>query len=320
MTREQSYNLALERQRQALAYKKAAYEKAIEDLNTQSPEFARVNATLSSLGARLAITALSGDSKALSALQEQMTDLAKKRADILKAEGVSEIAYDCKACLDTGYINGKICDCIHKAAKELMLNDMSSTLPLNDCRFENFDLNFYQSTDDGTGNPRKRMTQILKLCREYTIDFDPRAADSLLFMGNTGLGKTHLTLAIVYELINRGFNVIYGASYNLFSEMETEHFSNHTNTAYNAAINCDLLVIDDLGGEFVSPYIQTLLYNVINTRDLSGKPTIINTNLSMGEIAERYTPRVASRLTQYVAKKFIGNDIRQLKAIEKQSV
>ena len=136
-------------------------------------------------------------------------------------------------------------------------------------------------------------------------------------MGDTGLGKTHLTLAITYELLNQGFDVVYGAAYNLFSDMETEHFKLHTNERYTAAINCDLLVIDDLGGEFVSPYIQSLLYNIINTRDLANKPTIINTNLSMGEIAKRYTPRIASRLLKYTDVDFIGNDIRQIKAIQK---
>ncbi|MDO4608361.1 MAG: ATP-binding protein [Clostridia bacterium] len=320
MTREQSYALAFEKQRNTLSYKTAAQSQLIENLTAQNAEFAGVNSRLSALGARLAITALSSDGKALSALQSEMTDLSAKRNAILKSAGIGDIAYDCNKCQDTGYINGKICDCIHTAAKQLLINDLSSSLPLEKCRFENFDLNYYQTTDDSLGNPRKRMTQILKLCREYTISFDPHISGSLLFMGNTGLGKTHLTLAIVYELLNRGFDVIYGSSYNLFGEMETEHFKQHTNTSYTAAINCDLLVIDDLGGEFVSPYIQSLLYNVINTRDLSGKPTIINTNLTMSEIAERYTPRVASRLIKYTAKKFIGNDIRQLKAIEKQSV
>ncbi len=318
MTREQSYNLAFEKQRQELSYKKAVYEKAIEDLNAQNNDFAKINAKLGALGVRLATTALSGDSKALAALQSEMTSLSAKRAELLKNAGIGEISYNCNACQDSGYINGKICGCIHNFAKEIVISDLAGNIPLSKCRFENFDLNYYQNADEGGNNPRKRMTQILKLCREYAISFNPSTSDSLLFMGNTGLGKTHLTLAIVYELLNKGFDVIYGASYNLFSAMETEHFDRHTNTSYQSAINCDLLVIDDLGGEFVSPYIQSLLYNVINTRDLAGRPTIINTNLSMSDIAERYTPRVASRLTKYTAKKFIGNDIRQLKAIEKQ--
>lgn len=316
MTREQSYDKAFEIQKNSLAKKKALFNTAIDNLSANNTEFATICRKLSVLGANLALTALSGDSVALADLQNQMSDLSAKRNAILKSENIGEIVYDCEKCHDTGYINGKICECIHTLAKNILIENMSASIPLNDCRFENFDLNYYPNTEINGSNPRKRMTLIFKLCREYALNFDPKTSPSLLFMGNTGLGKTHLTLAVTYELLNRGFNVIYGSAYNLFADMETEHFDRHTNTSYNAAINCDLLVIDDLGGEFVSPYIQSLFYNIINTRDLSGLPTIINTNLSMADIASRYTPRVASRLLKYTAKQFIGNDIRQLKALD----
>lgn len=317
MNREQSYTKAFENQRNILSHKKAVFETAIQNLQNTNPDFAKINARLAQLGATLATTAITGDSAAVKALQSEMNELSSARDAILKSASISGIMHDCDKCRDTGYINGKICDCIHTAAKNLLIADLSASLPLTNCRFENFDLNYYQNADVNGANPRKRITAILKLCREYVINFNPKVSESLLFMGDTGLGKTHLTLAITYELLNRGFNVIYGAAYNLFSEMETEHFDRHTNTKYNAAIKCDLLVIDDLGGEFVSPYIQSLFYNIINTRDLANKPTIINTNLAMPEIAARYTPRVASRLIKYTPKKFIGNDIRQIKAIQK---
>lgn len=318
MTREQSYSKAFENQRNILNHKKAVFETALQNLQSTNPDFAKINSRLSQLGAQLATIAITGDSASVKKMQAEMSELTAARSQILKQASISAIMYDCEKCKDTGYINGKICDCIHSAAKTILIKELSSALPLESCRFENFDLNYYQNVDVDGANPRKRMTAILKLCREYVINFDPKQSESLLFMGDTGLGKTHLTIAVTYELLNRGFDVIYGAAYNLFSEMETEHFDRHTNTKYNAAINCDLLVIDDLGGEFVSPYIQSLLYNIINTRDLAGKPTIINTNLSMGDIAAKYTPRVASRLIKYTAKKFIGNDIRQLKALEKK--
>ncbi len=318
MTREQSYQMALEKQKEVLSYKKAVFETAINNLSEQNPEFAEINKHLAVLGSNIAITAISGDTASLEKMQQEMTRLSCRRDEILKAAGITNIKYDCNACQDTGYINGNICECIHTAAKQLLISSLSSSLPLDSCRFENFNLNYYPTkSDDGT-NPRKYMTTVFKMCREYVINFDPAKSESLLFMGNTGLGKTHLTLAIVYELLNRGFNVIYGAAYNLFGEMESEHFGRHTNTAYTAAIECDLLVIDDLGGEFVSPYIQSLFYNIVNTRDLANKPTIINTNLTMGEIATRYTPRVASRLFNYNAENFIGEDIRLQKALEKK--
>ncbi len=317
MTREQSYEKAFKKKNEILAYKKAVWDAAIQKLTQQTPELALIKQKLSQLGANLAITAISGDNATLAKMQDEMSELSRCRDQILKSAGITDIKYDCNNCSDTGYVNGKICDCIHIAAKKLLIESLSESLPLQNCRFENFDLNYYpQKSDDGT-SPRKYMTSVFKLCREYVLNFNPRSSESLLFMGDTGLGKTHLTLSITYELLNRGFDVIYGAAYNLFSDMETEHFTGHTNIKYNAAINCDLLVIDDLGGEFVSPYIQSLLYNIINTRDLANKPTVINTNLSMGDIANKYTPRVASRLLKYNNVNFVGNDVRQIKAIQK---
>jgi DNA replication protein DnaC len=60
-----------------------------------------------------------------------------------------------------------------------------------------------------------------------------------------------------------------------------------------------------------------MLYNLINTRLLSKKPTIINTNLTMKEIADRYGERIASRLIGgYNANKFIGKDVRQQKFLQ----
>ena len=317
MTREQSYSIALENQKNKLAIKKAAFENAIERLMQNNSLFAETTRNLSYLGAQLAITALSGDTTALAKMQGEMSILSEARAKILADNGIVDIVYDCELCKDSGYIKGKICDCIHKSAQAIMIENLSKSLPLKECNFENFDLNYYPTkAADGT-SPKKHMTAIFKMCREYVINFNPNSSESLLFMGNTGLGKTHLTLSIVSELLKRGFNVIYGAAYNLFGDMESEHFDRHTNVSYTAAIECDLLVIDDLGGEFVSPYIQSLFYNIVNTRELGGKPTIINTNLTMSEIASRYTPRVASRLFNYNTEQFIGEDIRLQKAIEK---
>ena len=85
-------------------------------------------------------------------------------------------------------------------------------------------------------------------------------------------------------------------------------------------IKSDLLIIDDLGAEVSTSFAKSALYNLINTRLLSGRPTIINTNLTMKEIEARYTARISSRLIgNYEAYKFIGTDIRQQKALEKIS-
>lgn len=313
--RENAYKQAFEVKKAAIRRKEAEYDVKITALAASNKEYNEINSALSSLGARVAITALSGDKETLDALSEKITALQARRDEIVTAAGIKAVEYDCQLCRDTGYISGKICDCVKQIAKGFAAGILSESIPLNNCRFEDFNLDFYPE-QFGSDTPKKRMTSILKLCKEYVINFDPHKSQSLLFMGNTGLGKTHLSLSIVNELLLKDYDVLYGSAFNLFSKMENEHFNLHSEDTYNYAINCDLLVIDDLGSEFVSPYTQTLLYNIVNTRLLASKPVIINTNLSMKDIHTKYTPRVSSRfIGNYITREFVGKDIRQIKAM-----
>ena len=294
----------------------ALREDAISRLAGENGELGEIDGAIAKLGAKLPLAAISSKKNELENIKITLGELNNKRNALLKKAGVPEAEYDCDVCKDTGFVSGKYCECVKQAAAKMLTEELSKVAPVDECRFENFDLNYYANAETETGNPRKRMTEVLKLCREYVINFNPSSAKSLLFMGNTGLGKTHLSLAIAYELILKGFDVIYGSAYNLFAKMESEHFGEHSDKSYTDAVGCDLLIIDDLGGEFVSPYIESLVYNIINTRLLARKPTIINTNLSMADINRIYTPRVASRLLgDYTARRFLGNDIRQQKSI-----
>lgn len=316
MTRKQCFEQCLNDKQNAHLNRVAAREDAIARLAEKDKRFADIDGLLAKLSAQIPLAAISGDTKKLEKIKMSINELNRERTEKLKAAGIDDKVYECEKCRDTGLVNGKYCDCVKTAAINLLIKDLSASAPIDKCRFENFSLDYYQNVDTENGNPKKRMTEILKLCKEYVIDFKVESAKSLLFIGNTGLGKTHLSLAVAYELLLRGFDVIYGSAYNLFAKMENEHFGSHSDECYNNAVTCDLLIIDDLGGEFVSPYIQSLVYNIINTRLLASKPTIINTNLSMAEINKVYTPRVASRLLgEYTAKRFLGNDIRQQKSI-----
>jgi DNA replication protein DnaC len=188
-------------------------------------------------------------------------------------------------------------------------------MPIGNCTFQNFDLSYYSEAADSDGKiPRKRAAAILSSAKEFVKDF-PRSK-SLLFMGEPGLGKTHLSLSIVSAVSEKGYSVVYGPAGKLFSEVEKEHFSYNGETEQlDSLLSADLLVIDDLGTEFLSAFTSSLFYNIINTRLLEEKPTIISTNLSIDELEKKYSNRIASRfMGNYDAKLFIGDDIRQQKA------
>ncbi len=315
ITKEVTYQKAFEIKSKELNQNKINREMLLAAAYNTTPRLKEIDNLLVSLGANLAITALSGDTKQLETLRKQSETLVLEKTEILKNNQVPELTYNCPLCNDTGYVSGKICNCIHKLANELLIKEFTEQMPLNECTFDNFSLNYYPETD----GINKKMASVFSFCKEYADNFDPKVSQSLLFMGKAGLGKTHLTLAIVGEVIKKGYMPIYAPCENLMSLVYDEKFLNKNNGSYEAMINCDLLVIDDLGTEMATSFTKSVLYNLINSRILSKKPTIINTNLTMAEIDDMYSPRVASRLIgEYTAFKFLGNDIRQQKILNKQ--
>ena len=227
------------------------------------PRFRDIDRELSSIGAKAAIEALSGGN--VTELKRRSEALANEKKALLDKYGVKDIEYDCSVCNDTGYVNGKICGCVKKLASFLITEELSHEMPIDRSRFDNFNLKYYPDKDGADGNPRRRMTAVLKACREYALKFDPANSPNLLFMGNTGLGKTHLTLAVAAEIIDKGFIPVYGAAENLFSLIEKEKFSGENRGAYDAMIKSDLLIIDDLGAEMATSFTKSALYNLINT-------------------------------------------------------
>ena len=142
-----------------------------------------------------------------------------------------------------------------------------------------------------------------------------------MMLGATGLGKTHLSLAIAKEVINKGFRVLYCTAQDILRKIERVHFSRtmEEDETLQAVLGADLLILDDLGAEYNTQFNVATVYNIINSRINYGRPTIISSNLSSQELEERYSQRVVSRLlTQYTYLRFIGEDVRQKKLKEKK--
>ena len=138
-------------------------------------------------------------------------------------------------------------------------------------------------------------------------------------VGETGLGKTHLSLAIAKTGIEKGYTVAYGSTQDFLRTIEAEHFGRaENNDTLNTLLDVDLLILDDLGAEFASPFYVSCLYNLINTRMLEGRTIILSTNLNQNQLKERYGDQITSRITgTFVPLLFMGRDIRQQKRQEK---
>ncbi len=300
---------AFEIKEQAVKKAEYVYEKAVQEASEKNPRIKEINTQLSAIGASLMMAALSGNTDKIETYKKQSEALSNEKKQLLKKVGVKDKECFCKVCGDSGYVGGSLCECIKSLAKEIAISKMAEKMPIDKCSFDNFDINYYPE------EVRTKMQNIFKFSKEYAESFS-KASENLLFMGKCGLGKTHLSIAIIKEAIKKGYNVVYGPAQSLFSQVEKEHFTYSGNSEnLDILLSADLLVIDDLGTEFMTNFVQSLFYDIVNTRMLSGRPTIINTNLTIEELQNRYTQRIASRfIGEYTIKTFLGNDIRLKKA------
>lgn len=262
---------------------------------------------------------LGGDSEAeIARIQENNLRLQEELAGLLHKAGYEQNnldpQYTCPLCEDTGYANGKVCVCYQQLLREEASRRLSSLSALKLTDFDEMSLFYYSDTvDPRLGiSPREQMQDILNYCRDYANEFT-LDAPSLLLVGATGTGKTHLSLAIAKQVTEQGYNVIYGSMQPLMRKLSDEHFGQSEENSEAQLIGCDLLILDDLGMEFDSSFNRVCLYNIINARLLEDKPTIISTNLNHTAIKERYGEQIASRITGGFEQLLcVGDDIRQL--------
>ena len=159
------------------------------------------------------------------------------------------------------------------------------------------------------------MEKTYRNCRSYAFGFHEKA-DSLLFSGNPGLGKTFLSACIARTVADQGYSVVYESAGHLFAVLEKARFEgNDDNRRAAAKYNeCDLLIVDDLGTELSGQFVTAALYGLINDRILSGKPMIVSTNLTIDDLSRRYSPQIVSRLRgSFRRVAFLGEDIRVLR-------
>ena len=219
----------------------------------------------------------------------------------------------CPHCGDTGYVGSSMCDCL----KQLCVLEQRKALGAvfsGKEGFENFRLDYYSDRVDPKLRiaPRAVMEKTLAYCRDYARHFDP-GAGNLLLIGGTGLGKTHLALAMGRAIGEMGYGVCYESAAGLFGKLEKAKFY-PTEEAISAAKQletCDLLIVDDLGTEMPGQFVTSSLYQLLNQRLMGGKAMVITTNLNVEEAGQRYSPQIASRLYgEFNRLTFIGEDIR----------
>ena len=260
----------------------------------------------------------SGKSVDVKSLSEKNLNAQKEKAELLTKNGYPEDylepQYSCKLCNDSGILNGKLCSCHLEILKKISMSEYSCSSILAVSTFETFDLKYYSAEKDMSlgYSPREYMEASFDFLKSYAENFKP-GTNSFFFTGATGLGKTHLSLAVMNKVTEKGYSVFYGSADNIIKQMEKERFGRSNGDIEEEIENADLLIIDDLETEFKTAFSETAVYQIINNAILNGKPMIISSNLSIDELEERYGQRVVSRLNSFEVVNFIGTDIRQIK-------
>ena len=290
----------------------ATAEERNRELELISPEIRAIDKELSGTGLLLFKTACSGGD--IAPIRERNTALMNKRKELLVSLGYpkdyTDVHYTCKECSDTGFVGTKMCSCLKQLliTKNIQSSGMGNLIDKQS--FENFNLGVYRANPDVCA----RMERNIKIAKAYASNF-ARHHDNLLLIGTTGTGKTHVSTAIAKEVIAQGFDVLYDSVQNIINDFENDKFRsgyNQTELSSTKYLECDLLIIDDLGTEFISQFSVSALYNLINTRQNKGLSTIISTNLSAKELAGKYDGRIYSRIVgaDYTVLRFEGNDYR----------
>ncbi|MEG1964836.1 MAG: ATP-binding protein [Oscillospiraceae bacterium] len=316
---------AIMAERRAKAKEKALYMKS-KVYNT-IPEINEIDNHLANVGIKVSKAILMSENvdTAIEKLKEENLSLQKRKIELLLNNGFEhdclKLKYKCDKCGDTGRCDDGICSCMKELLKQLAYEKLSEEVKVEEYSFTNFSLDYYpaDSKSEASRTPREVMENIYNRCHNYAANFD-LSSQSLLFLGGTGLGKTHLSIAIAGYVIEKGYTIIYSSTQNLLYKLEKERFSKDYNNDnfgdyMKLILECDLLILDDLGAEFATNFTSSTIYNIINSRLLQSKPTIISSNLdSTKKLEERYTERFVSRiLGNYSVMKFQGKDIRILK-------
>ena len=252
---------------------------------------------------------------AMQQLKKENLALQQERDWIRQAEGLEPddltVQPICPTCGGTGYVGAVMCECLKELCRQEQKKELTNLFGAES--FEKFRLDLYPEQYDNQlkRSPREVMNRTYHDTLSYAQNFTC-TSPSLLFVGATGLGKTYLSACIARTVADRGFSVSYAPVGQLMAAFENEKFRPQPDTSCTEEyFSCDLLIIDDLGTEMTTQFTISALYQILNTRLMGAKPTIVSTNLPLGDLSARYSEQIASRLLgAYRLYKFYGDDIR----------
>lgn len=262
-------------------------------------------------------------------IKEHTEKLKQEKAILLTENNIPlsflEINYTCNICKDTGFTsNGVKCQCFKQKLIDNAYDMSNISHTLENENFQTFNIDVFSNDtfQSEESTPRENMLHVLSVSEGFVSNFDKNSGENLLFYGTTGLGKTFLCNCIAKALLDKGKIVVYQTAFKILEILEEYKFSKDKSPeireSYSRLFDCDLLVMDDLGTELTNTFTNVELFNIINTRLIANKKTIVSTNNSPLEIAKKYSDRIYSRIFgEFTILKFYGPDLRWESSISK---
>lgn len=290
-------------------------------------EYGRIEAGLRAGGTALVRCVLSGREN-YSAVEESIRGLRKERENLLARLGKPKNYLDeiitCPICRDVGFLeNGRRCSCLEALVAHYMGTTSNLSETMKEQTFDKVDYSIFAKQPKENGrDPLTHMKKVYEKGMRFSEIFD-KTHGSLLLMGNAGTGKTFLSGCIANAAIGRGKSVYYQTAFRLFDLLEKQKFDRLLPEEEEQAIyaarqirQADLLIIDDVGTEFITAYSAAAIFDIINTRQLMGKSTVLSTNLNLEGLEKIYSKRLTSRLWEsFEILPFIGQDLRMQRHI-----
>lgn len=323
------YTNAMEIIRKRQSDRKELIDRRKNEIYSRIPRIAEIERAASSTGLNL-LAAVTNDrlspEEAVASIMAENKSMQEEKALLLKNSGYPadylSPPFFCPICSDTGYDNdSKLCSCLKSELINAALESANLSSHMAGQTFSRFNLSYY---DDSVKNSvgigaRENAASILRVCQNFVETFDT-CDTNLLFYGPSGLGKTFLSSAIATELIGKGKEVLYISANSLFPALEDLHFGRGTEKSIyisDKALTADLLIIDDLGAEFITQFTTSELFRITNQRLNTKKKMIFSTNLNLQDIVNTYSERIVSRIIgNFETLRFFGEDIRKKKKYE----
>ena len=301
-----------------------ALENRKSEIKNKLPEIFEIESRIGKLCVDLTLSTfkvVENRDEHLRILKEKITDLRMKKTELLVAQGYPQdylsLKSHCTKCKDTGYIGTEKCSCYKNKLVQVYYDNSDLKDLLRENNFDHFNIEFYSSRRIGEEpeSPKKNMEKIVMKSMDFIRNFSS-SDENLLFYGNSGTGKSFLSHCIAKELLDKGHFVVYRTAEDLIKNLRSVRFENNT-ALEEHLLECDLLIIDDLGTEQINDFSKAELFSILNKRLLKRKKMIVSTNYALKELLSIYSERITSRLLgNFNLCKFYGEDIRVTKNLK----